>query len=33
LTSLEEALQFSAFHDGIHLGVVLSLKKLVKNPV
>ena len=31
LTSVEEALQFSAFHDGIHLGVVLSLKKLVQN--
>ncbi len=30
LTSLEEALEFSAFHDGIHLGVVLSLKKLVE---
>ena len=29
LKSLEEALKFSAFHDGIHLGVVLSLKKLV----
>lgn len=31
LTSLEEALEFSVFHDGIHLGVVLSLKKLVQN--
>ena len=30
LTSLEEALEFSAFHDGIHLGIVLSLKKLVE---
>ena len=30
LTSLDEALKFSAFHDGIHLGVVLSLKKLVE---
>ena len=30
LTSLEEALEFSTFHDGIHLGVVLSLKKLVE---
>ncbi len=29
LKSLEEALKFSAFHDGIHLGVVLSLMKLV----
>lgn len=33
LTSVEEALKFSAFHDGIHLGVVLSLKKLVQNKV
>lgn len=31
LTSIEEALQFSTFHDGIHLGVVLSLRKLVQN--
>jgi hypothetical protein len=31
LTSVEEALKFSAFHDGIHLGVILSLKKLVQN--
>ena len=30
LTSLGEALEFSTFHDGIHLGVVLSLKKLVE---
>lgn len=29
LASVEEALKFSTFHDGIHLGVVLSLKKLV----
>ena len=29
LTTLDEALEFSTFHDGIHLGVVLSLKKLV----
>lgn len=33
LASIDEALQFSAFHDGIHLGVVLSLKKLVQNQV
>ena len=31
LSSVEEALKFSAFHDGIHLGVILSLKKLVQN--
>jgi len=30
LKSLEESLKFSAFHDGIHLGVILSLKKLVE---
>ena len=29
LTSIEGAMKFSSFHDGIHLGVVLSLKKLV----
>lgn len=33
LASVEEALKFSAFHDGIHLGVILSLKKLVQNKV
>ena len=30
LTSFEDAIEFSAFHDGIHLGVVLSIKKLVE---
>jgi hypothetical protein len=30
LKTLEESLKFSAFHDGIHLGVILSLKKLVE---
>jgi len=30
LKSLEDGLKFSAFHDGIHLGVILSLKKLVE---
>jgi len=29
LSNIEEALSFNAFHEGIHLGVVLSLKKLV----
>ena len=29
LNNIEDALQFNAFHDGIHLGVILSLKKIV----
>ena len=29
LSSIKEALNFSAFHDGIHLGIILSLKKIV----
>jgi hypothetical protein len=29
LNSVEDALQFNAFHEGIHLGVILSLIKLV----
>ena len=29
LNNIDDALKFSAFHDGIHLGVILSLKKLV----
>jgi hypothetical protein len=29
LSNIEEALSFNAFHEGIHLGVVLSMKKLV----
>jgi len=29
LKSIEDAISFSAFHDGIHLGVVLSLMKIV----
>jgi len=29
LKSIEDGIKFSAYHDGIHLGVVLSLKKLV----
>ncbi|MGB5264630.1 MAG: DinB family protein [Lutimonas sp.] len=29
LNTVEDALQFNAFHEGIHLGVILSLIKLV----
>ena len=29
LNNIDDALQFNAFHDGIHLGVILSIKKLV----
>lgn len=29
LKSIEDALFFSAYHDGIHLGIVLSLMKIV----
>jgi len=29
LNSIEESLQFMCFHDGIHLGIILSLKKVV----
>ena len=29
LKNIEDALTFSAYHDGIHLGVVLSLMKIV----
>jgi len=29
LCNIEEALAFSAYHDGIHLGVILSIMKLV----
>jgi len=29
LNNVEDALKFSAFHEGIHLGVILSIKKLV----
>ena len=29
LNNIDDALQFNAFHDGIHLGVILSLKKIV----
>ncbi|MFD1315326.1 DinB family protein [Namhaeicola litoreus] len=30
LNNVDEALQFNAFHEGIHLGVVLSLIKLTQ---
>jgi len=29
LNNINDSLQFMAFHDGIHLGVILSLKKVV----
>jgi len=29
LRNIEDSLKFMAFHDGIHLGVILSLKKIV----
>ncbi len=29
LNNVDDALKFSAFHDGIHLGVIMSIKKLV----
>lgn len=29
LNNINDALKFNTFHDGIHLGVILSLKKLV----
>ncbi|MCP4884915.1 MAG: DinB family protein [Flavobacteriales bacterium] len=29
LRSIEDAISFGAFHDGIHLGVILSLMKIV----
>ena len=29
LNSIEKAMEFSGFHDGIHLGIVLSQRKLV----
>ena len=30
LNTIEDGLTFSSYHDGIHLGVVLSLMKIVK---
>lgn len=29
LKNIEDALQFNTFHEGIHLGIILSIKKLV----
>lgn len=29
LNNIDDSLKFMAFHDGIHLGVILSLKKIV----
>ena len=29
LDSIDDALKFNAFHDGIHLGILMSLKKVV----
>ena len=31
LLNIDDALKFSGFHDGIHLGMVLSLMKLTQN--
>lgn len=31
LNNVDEALIFNMFHEGIHLGVILSIKKLVQN--
>lgn len=30
LKNIDGALQFNAFHEGIHLGIILSIKKLLK---
>ena len=29
--NIEEAIKFNSFHEGLHLGYVLALKRLVKN--
>jgi len=29
LKSIDDALQFNTFHEGIHLGIILSIKKIV----
>lgn len=31
LTNINEALEFNNFHEGIHLGYILALKKTIKN--
>jgi len=30
LKNIDDALQFNIFHEGIHLGIILSIKKLLK---
>lgn len=29
LNNIDDALQFNSFHEGIHLGIILSIKKLI----
>lgn len=29
LNNVDDALKFSAFHEGIHLGIIMSIKKLI----
>jgi hypothetical protein len=29
LHSVEEAMQFNAFHEGLHIGILMSIRKLV----
>ena len=29
LNNIEDALQFNSFHEGIHLGIILSIKKMI----
>ena len=31
LTTIDEALEFNNFHEGIHFGYVLAMKKVIKN--
>lgn len=30
LKNIDDAMQFNTFHEGIHLGIIMSLKKIVK---
>lgn len=30
LTSIDEALQFNLYHEGLHLGIILSLMKVIR---
>lgn len=30
LNNIDDAIQFNSFHEGIHLGIILSIKKLLK---